>query len=221
MKNKKRLVLAGAAAAALVATLAFAQTGVLFVANDNVGINQPDPQAPLHITGATSAPFWLENSGQARTWAFTNGTGGNFAVNLVGSGGNEVTVRRRGDFGGNATMKVDGSVEADNVTFTSSRELKTDFETVDTRQVLDKVAGLEISTWRLKRSEPGARNMGPVAEDFHEAFGLGDGQHLSVVDSNGVALAAIQGLHAELAERDAQIAELQQRLAELESRIGS
>jgi hypothetical protein len=56
--------------------------------------------------------------------------------------------------------------------------------------------------------------MGPVAQDFHATFGLGDKDTvIHGVNADGVALAAIQGLHAELKDRDATIAELKSRLS--------
>jgi hypothetical protein len=60
------------------------------------------------------------------------------------------------------------------------------------------------------------RHVGPRAQDFAAAFGVGeDDRHIHVVDASGVALAAIQALAARLAEAEANIAELQ---AELERR---
>ena len=55
--------------------------------------------------------------------------------------------------------------------------------------------------------------MGPMAQDSHAAFGLGDSdRRIVTVDADGVALAAIQGLNAKLissiAEQKAQIASL-------------
>src|SRR5262249_24529273 len=62
------------------------------------------------------------------------------------------------------------------------------------------------------------RHMGPMAQDFRAAFGLGeDDTTISVVDEQGVALAAIQGLYAQnmalatrVATQDARIAALEQ-----------
>ena len=63
--------------------------------------------------------------------------------------------------------------------------------------------------------------MGPTAQDFRAAFGLGaDGRHLAPVDTNGVALAAIQGLNQLVEEKDAQIASLEERIADLGKTIG-
>ncbi len=114
---------------------------------------------------------------------------------------------------------VDGSVQATNVTFPSSRELKTDFQALDAQDVLARVAGLEMSSWRFKEG-PAVRHIGPIAEDFHAAFPLTPtDKQVSAIDVSGVALAAIQGLNLELQERDATIRELLERVAALEAKL--
>jgi hypothetical protein len=111
------------------------------------------------------------------------------------------------------------------------RARKRGFEPVDRQQVLDRVAALPITTWSYRAESSHVRHIGPVAQDFHAAFGLGaDDKHLSALDTSGVALAAIQGLHqvvqekeadatARLAEKDAEVAELKARLAKLEALV--
>ena len=80
----------------------------------------------------------------------------------------------------------------------SDRNVKTKFTTINPRDVLDKVSALPITTWEYKDSQ-GTRHLGPVAQDFHAAFGLGtDDKHIATVDADGVALAAIQGLNEKL-----------------------
>ena len=50
------------------------------------------------------------------------------------------------------------------------------------------------------------RHMGPMAQDFRAAFGLGeDERHISTVDADGVALAAIQGLHRLLRDKESKL----------------
>jgi hypothetical protein len=62
--------------------------------------------------------------------------------------------------------------------------------------------------------------MGPMAQDFYTAFGLGkDDQHISPTDTAGVVLAAIQGLYHRLEDKTVRIGELEARLAELETRL--
>ena len=79
---------------------------------------------------------------------------------------------------------------------------------------------LPMAYWRYKTEEKGVRHLGPMAEDFHAAFGLGpDDQGIPLLDAGGVALAAIQGLKAEqderIAEKGREIAVLEGELAEL------
>jgi hypothetical protein len=99
------------------------------------------------------------------------------------------------------------------VNASSSKARKTDFAPVDGREVLARVARLPITTWRYKEGEGAVRHMGPMAEDFDAAFGIGYGpQTIADLDARGVALAAIQGLNAKLEDR---IAEQQREIVEL------
>jgi hypothetical protein len=64
--------------------------------------------------------------------------------------------------------------------------------------------------------------MSPVAQDFYAAFRLGeDDEHLSALDTNGVALAAIQGLHELSQEQAAHIGELEAEGAALRAQLHS
>jgi hypothetical protein len=121
---------------------------------------------------------------------------------------------------------------------TSDRAAKENFSSVDPRDVLEKVAALPLARWNYK-AVPGAEHIGPVAQDFHVAFGLNgdDDKHIATVDADGVALAAIQGLNekvesgkqkaetrlthleAELKRRDAENAELKAAITELRQEI--
>ena len=56
----------------------------------------------------------------------------------------------------------------------SDRAVKRAVEPVNTQDVLAKVGELPISTWRYLSEAPGVRHMGPMAQDFRRAFGLGD-----------------------------------------------
>ena len=64
--------------------------------------------------------------------------------------------------------------------------------------------------------KPAERHIGPMAQDFHAAFGLGgDDKHIDVVDGIGVSLAAIKALQRQLAEKAAQIDLLETQLQAL------
>ncbi|MBU1909827.1 MAG: tail fiber domain-containing protein, partial [Verrucomicrobia bacterium] len=102
----------------------------------------------------------------------------------------------------------------------SDRAMKTDFAGVDGREIAAKVAALQIHSWRYAHDEGAARHLGPTAQDFRAAFGLGGSdRHIATVDADGVALAAIQGLYTLVREKEDEITELKGRLAELEARI--
>jgi trimeric autotransporter adhesin len=103
----------------------------------------------------------------------------------------------------------------------SDRNLKESVVAVDPTQVLASLAGVPISTWGYTSEDPSVRHMGPMAQDFYAAFGLGgDDTHITTVDADGVALAAIQGLYAENQALKAQVAELDARLSALEAATG-
>ncbi len=83
----------------------------------------------------------------------------------------------------------------------SDINLKTNFEHADAREILEKLSRLPMQTWRYKTEPAGVRHIGPMAQDFHQAFGLGlDERHISTVDEGGIALAAIQALHHAITE---------------------
>lgn len=104
----------------------------------------------------------------------------------------------------------------------SDRAAKENYEVVDTREVVEWLAAIPIQTWNYKSQDPTIRHIGPVAQDFYAAFGVGeDDTHISTVDADGVALAAIQGLYQLSQEQNAHIAELEQENAALHSELDS
>ncbi len=87
---------------------------------------------------------------------------------------------------------------------------------MDPDDVLDRLAKLRISTWNYRSQDRSIRHIGPMARDFHAAFGLGaDDKHISTIDPDGVALAAIEALDRKLKEKDAQIERLRRQLDEV------
>ena len=102
----------------------------------------------------------------------------------------------------------------------SDENLKSGFEPVGPRAVLDRVAELPVRSWQYD-AEPGVRHLGPTAQDFRAAFGLGaDDRHIASVDADGVTLAAIKGLERELRAERRRRAGLEQKLrAERQRRV--
>jgi len=79
----------------------------------------------------------------------------------------------------------------------SDRSMKTGVLAIDDAAVLAKVAALPVNEWSYT-SEHGVRHVGPMAQDFYAAFGVGeDDRHITSIDEDGVALAAIKALAAQ------------------------
>ena len=65
-----------------------------------------------------------------------------------------------------------------------------------------------------------SRIVGPMAQDFWNAFHLGeDSLAISTIDPDGVALAAIQELAKQNESKDKKIADLETRVKQLEAAI--
>ena len=103
----------------------------------------------------------------------------------------------------------------------SDRNRKENVEPVDGEALLGRLRGVPVTTWNYIAEGPDARHMGPMAQDFHRAFGLNGADSLGIntVDIDGVALAAAQALGARttvLAEENAALrAELDALRAEV------
>jgi hypothetical protein len=209
--------------------------GTLFVEGDNVGIGVSSPTEALHVFGGDGQTrlmvheasgttngrilMHLRNNGGVNffmedtagdDWQFIGQSGGSFpgfSISRAGSGVREFRV------GPTGTVYVNGSV-----VHSSSRAVKEEITEVDRRDILARLSELPVSGWSYtgERAD-GARHIGPMAEDFHAAFGLGtDDAHIALNDSVGVALAAIQGLHDLVKQKDGEIDELKRRLDALE-----
>jgi Chaperone of endosialidase len=101
----------------------------------------------------------------------------------------------------------------------SDRNLKRDIEPIDDQSVLERVARMPISTWSYKTDDPSVRHIGPMAQDFHAAFGLGDTDRAyDPIDAHGVAFAAIQALSERVAEQNARLERLERENQELRQR---
>ena len=84
---------------------------------------------------------------------------------------------------------------------------KENLQPVEGREILRRLAQVPIGTWNWKSQGPEVRHIGPMAGDFWRAFRLGeDRTRISTVDIDGVALAAIQGLHDIVRKKEAVIA---------------
>jgi hypothetical protein len=203
-------------------------------ASGNVGIGTASPANKLHVSGSDGTTKLLvqessatttareiaefrnnggsvvifEDSSVAQRWA--NGTvGANFAMDEQAHTGTEFLLTNTGN------LTISGTL-----TQNSDRTTKTDILDVRPEAVLAKVLSLPISTWHYKGDDQSVQHLGPMAQDFAAAFGLGpDDRHIAPLDAAGVSLAAIQALHHEVSQKDAAIQDLQRRNADLEKRL--
>jgi hypothetical protein len=104
----------------------------------------------------------------------------------------------------------------------SDRARKGNLAPVDTQLLLERLSEIPITTWNYKAQDPSILHIGPMAQDFNalvEGLG-GEGEdYINSLDADGVALAAIQGLHAQAQDQQAQIEALEEENAVLEARL--
>jgi hypothetical protein len=218
----------------------------LIRASGGVGINTPTPGAMLQVgdvntSGSQGMMRFASRSGTGaanRYWDIGVPQGGenlsgkfySFVIDDPQLGADpEVVVRwDTGNVGIGVTnpvsrLHVNGTVTATAFNPPSDRNLKENFRAVDPQQVLAKVTALPISEWNFI-GDAATPHVGPMAQDFHAAFGLGtDERHIATVDADGVALAAIQGLNekVEVRNRNAEVSirELKAENAELKQAV--
>jgi hypothetical protein len=98
----------------------------------------------------------------------------------------------------------------------SDRNLKEGFACVDPSDILSRAAALPIESWSYKAQGQAVRHIGPMAQDFHAAFNVGENNRfINLIDANGVALASIQALYKMIEERDARVEALRAEIEEL------
>jgi len=104
----------------------------------------------------------------------------------------------------------------------SDENAKENFREVAPEEVLARIATMPVREWNYKAQGASIRHMGPTAQDFRRAFGLGeDPLGISTIDADGVALAGVRALEARTREMNARLHrdndELRARLARLEA----
>jgi hypothetical protein len=116
----------------------------------------------------------------------------------------------------------------------SDRHRKENFLGLEGEDILARLRGVPVSTWNYRTQDASVRHMGPMAQDFHAAFGLGESElMINSVDIDGVNMAAVQALtartdalraenealRAENAAQAGEIADLRARMERLEALV--
>ncbi|MEE4146653.1 MAG: tail fiber domain-containing protein [Halieaceae bacterium] len=208
MDNARKIVTKVLIAGAILATGSQAQDVEWDTTGSYVGVGTGSPEAKLHVKTdeyAYTRPLLIENTSgigfsgfslkiASDSWIDFNNSGGNFRINVDGIPGAEFEVRPNG----NAT--VSGAL-----TQNSDVNAKRDIVAIRQQDVLARVMQLPISEWSYK-DDPDVRHVGPMAQDFYRLFELGGTDSgISSIDTGGVALAAIQGLQAQLEDKADQL----------------
>ena len=158
--------------------------------------------------------FRSENTGNdgAGGWSWYKGGVHADVTNGPGVGGVELMRLAR-----NGNLTTAGTVNG-----SSDVNGKTAFAAVNSKSLLARVASLPITSWQYRGDSDRARHIGPTAQDFSAAFGLGtDDKHISMVDADGVALAAIQGLHQMIKQKDARLRAQASKISAIERELAT
>jgi Chaperone of endosialidase len=139
----------------------------------------------LRVVNNGAATMRFDNTATGTNWGLGSLGTNNFFVAASGQATLALTLTPGGD------LSIAGTLSQG-----SDRDSKTGIAAVEPEAVLAKVAALPIATWRYKTAP--AVHVGPMAQDFAAAFGLGaDDKHIAPGDMAGISLAAIQALKAE------------------------
>jgi hypothetical protein len=208
------------------------------VSTNGVGLSGASGAAFMGVLGTSAAGMGVAGvltdgqdggsqgaNGLAAVNATDNSPSGAYTYGLFANSPNNVAVR---GISNNASASFVGGREgtgrcnfygSSGWECSSDRNLKEDFRAVDARAVLRAVAAMPEWNYRFKHGN-GTRFVGPTAQDFHAAFGLGSSDTtINTANAQGVALVAIKALAQTVADKDAEIARLEQSLAATEKLV--
>jgi len=120
---------------------------------------------------------------------------------VTSSAPNEFLVRAAGGVGfyTNAALTAGVTLAAGGSSWSvvSDVNMKEHFRDLTDGDVLAGIARMPVREWSYKTQDASIRHMGPTAQDFHAAFGLGESDvRINTIDADGVALAAVKALEA-------------------------
>jgi len=103
---------------------------------------------------------------------------------------------------------------------TSDRDAKENFVAADGKDILQRLVAMPLFSWSFKGADPSIRSLGPTAQDFYAAFGLGsDNKMIASINLEGVALGAIQGLHQLLMQKDTKLSAQERKITAMEREL--
>lgn len=149
-------------------------------------------------------------------------------TNVTATANNQFVVRAAGGYTlySNSAMTSGVELPAGGGSFTSlsDRDRKQGFSALDGEQVLSSIRTMPIEEWSYTTESASVRHVGPTAQDFRAAFGLGTSDRtITLVDIDGINLFAVQqlilrsdALKTENAALRSEVNDLKARLERLE-----
>ncbi|MEM9293987.1 MAG: tail fiber domain-containing protein [Acidobacteriota bacterium] len=211
-----------------------APTHSLYIAPDgSIGLGSAAPQAALEVerndgtakilveetsvvAGNTIVFEATSDSGNIQTF-FQPATGSGWKQNFRGA---DFRLDSQEDADDELLLTTAGDMTVNSLTETSDRAMKENFRSLDRGEVLSKIVELPITRWNYIEKGPEVQHIGPMAQDFYGAFGVGpDERHIASRDAASVALVGVQALYDELRNRGEQIEALQAANAALLERL--
>jgi trimeric autotransporter adhesin len=167
--------------------------------------------------GFSGAFVWGDESATSSAQTFNSVANNEFAARASGG------FRFRTNLAGTTGCNLPAGSGVFNCT--SSRYTKENFSLVSGADVLSQLRGIDVSTWNYITEGRNVRHMGPMAEDFFNAFQLGTGNtSIGVQDLTGVSLAAIKELNQrtdELQQKTVEVEQLREQVNQLERRLAT
>ena len=149
-------------------------------------------------------------------------------VDLNSSSGNQMNMRFHGGYrlysSNDLSSYVAVASGAGSWTGVSDKNVKENFRELNFEEVLIKLNQLNVSEWGYKAQNPNKnenykiqpKHIGPMAQDFFAAFGLGETEiGINSFDIDGVNMAAIKGLINRTNDQAKTIEELRKEIEEL------
>ena len=163
--------------------------------------------------------------------ASTDSKGGTFVYGdlssnslVTPSGVNQFVVRAAGGtiFYSNSDLTAGASLAPGAGAWANMSDVnrKEHFREVDGEEVLGKIAQMPIREWNYKAQDASIRHLGPTAQDFRAAFGLGESDTtITTTDIDGINLLAVQALERRTRDQAREIEALRAELAALRAEI--
>jgi hypothetical protein len=143
-------------------------------------------------------------------------------ADFLSTAANEFAVRASGGYrlysNSGLTAGVTMAAGASAWSSVSDRALKEHFQALDGRAVLHQLSLIPITEWNYKAQAAQIRHIGPMAQDFYAAFGLGESDKtISTIDADGIALISIQALYELSVALEQKDKELETKIKEIDA----